>query len=412
MSLEFRPAEPKEMREFFYSGRLGFGRSVAVDEVDRDLQDPLILPERTLCAFDDQVLAAKMVTLPLKLYWNGPIIDCGGVTAVSTLPSHRRRGYVGELLRRSFAAMRDAGQPVSLLWASMAAIYQRFGYGLAFASHSCRFDARRVTFVDEIDCSGGIRILDSSDAVANVDGAYACFAAQRTTALQHDDAWRARLSRELLRPRGDTSNGPLLVATYEEAGAVRGYVVYGIERAGPGRPAQRDDRITVHELVWLNPAAHRALVRYIAAYDLVGTVWFRLLAADDPLFYHVEDPRMLGLGLSDGAMLRIIDVRQALEGRGYGADGALVFGMQDELCPWNDGVWELTTDGGRGTLQRSTREPELVLLPRVLSMLATGFQPATCLARMGLIAATDTHALDLADQLFKTPCPPLCLDHF
>jgi Predicted acetyltransferase involved in intracellular survival and related acetyltransferases len=109
MSLEFRPAEPKEMREFFYSGRLGFGRSVAVDEVDRDLQDPLILPERTLCAFDDQVLAAKMVTLPLKLYWNGPTIDCGGVTAVSTLPSHRRRGYVGELLRRSFAAMRDAG---------------------------------------------------------------------------------------------------------------------------------------------------------------------------------------------------------------------------------------------------------------------------------------------------------------
>jgi predicted N-acetyltransferase YhbS len=259
MSMEYRPAQDKEMREFYYSGRIGFGRSLAVEEVDRDLQDPLVQSEQTLCAFDDGVLAAKMLTLPLGIYWNGAVVDCGGITAVSTLPSHRRRGHVRELLRRSFITMRESGQSLALLWASMAAIYQRFGFGMAFASLSCSFDARRLRFVDAIECPGRIDILDVTNAISEVNDAYHRFAAERTTALRRDDVWRARLSRLLIRPRGDTGSAPLLVAAYREAATVLGYVVYGIERLGPGRPMPRSDHITVHELVWLNAAAHEPL---------------------------------------------------------------------------------------------------------------------------------------------------------
>jgi hypothetical protein len=91
MSMEYRPAQDKEMREFYYSGRIGFGRSLAVEEVDRDLQDPLVQSEQTLCAFDDGVLAAKMLTLPLGIYWNGAVVDCG---ALPPFPRCRRTGGV------------------------------------------------------------------------------------------------------------------------------------------------------------------------------------------------------------------------------------------------------------------------------------------------------------------------------
>jgi predicted acetyltransferase len=412
MSVEYRPAQDKEMREFYYSGRIGFGRSLAVDEVDRDLLDPLIHSEQTLCAFDGGVLAAKMLTLPLAIFWNGAVVECGGVTAVSTLPSHRRRGHVRELLRRSFVTMRDSGQTLSLLWASMSAIYQRFGFGLAFASRSCSFDARRLRFVDAIECPGRIDILAAGNAVSEVDDAYHRFAEQRTTALRRDGSWRERLTRQLIHPRGDAGGAPLLVAAYEEAGTILGYVVYGIERDGRGRPAPRSDRITVHELVWITPAAHRALIQYLGAYDLVESVWFRLLAADDPLFYEVEDPRMLGLGLSDGAMLRIVDLKPALEARVFDADGDVSFGIVDDLCPWNSGTWQLTVEGGRGQLRPFASTPELILLPRVLAMLATGFESASALARMGLIMSTNPQAVHRADRMFRTACPPICLDHF
>jgi predicted acetyltransferase len=156
----------------------------------------------------------------------------------------------------------------------------------------------------------------------------------------------------------------------------------------------------------------RALVQYLGAYDLVENVWFRLLAADDPLFYEAEDPRMLGLGLSDGAMLRIVDLKPALESRGFDADGDVSFQIVDDLCPWNSGTWQLTVEGGRGKLDPSNQAPEFVMPPRVLAMLATGFESATALARMGLIESTNPKALHRADRMFHTACPPICLDHF
>src|SRR5580700_10850455 len=112
MALEFRPARIEEMDEYVYSGRIGFGQSTAPEEIEQQRRERRLEPEWTLCAFDDGVLAAKMAILPFNISWNGRWIPCGGVTAVTTLPTHRRRGYVGELMRRSMAQMREAGQPV------------------------------------------------------------------------------------------------------------------------------------------------------------------------------------------------------------------------------------------------------------------------------------------------------------
>ncbi|HTE84510.1 MAG TPA: GNAT family N-acetyltransferase, partial [Dehalococcoidia bacterium] len=185
------------MPEYFLSGRLGFGQSTARTEVERDVADAFIRPEWTLCAFDDGVLASKMATLPLRVYWNTRVIPCGGVTAVTTLPSHRRRGHLRELMARSFCIMHDAGQPIAMLWASMAAIYQRFGYGMAFATHTCTFDARQLSFVEEVVHPGNLSIISNAEAAAVTSDAYERFAVRRTTALKRDDDWRARLTREL-----------------------------------------------------------------------------------------------------------------------------------------------------------------------------------------------------------------------
>ena len=70
MSVEYRAARPEEMREFAYSGRVGFGRSTLTAEIDHEVEEAVFDPSNTLCAFDDGVLAGKMAVLPLSLYWN------------------------------------------------------------------------------------------------------------------------------------------------------------------------------------------------------------------------------------------------------------------------------------------------------------------------------------------------------
>jgi predicted acetyltransferase len=54
-----------------------------------------------------------------------------GVTWVSVALTHRRRGVLRELMLRQLAGLHEQQrEPVAALWASEAAIYGRFGYGL------------------------------------------------------------------------------------------------------------------------------------------------------------------------------------------------------------------------------------------------------------------------------------------
>lgn len=66
------------------------------------------------------------LTLP-----GGALVPVSGVTAVGVLPSHRRRGALGALMRHQLAELRARGEFLSVLLASEALIYRRFGYGPA-----------------------------------------------------------------------------------------------------------------------------------------------------------------------------------------------------------------------------------------------------------------------------------------
>jgi len=403
------------MIAYAYNAQASFGRSTADAEIERRAASmaAAIPLEWSLCAFEDGVLAAKLCTLPFIIHWNRREIGCGGVAGVTTLPTHRRRGHLRELMTRAFATMRDSGQPLAMLWASMAAIYQRFGYAAAI-DWTYRFNPRNLRFVDEIATPGRVRLVRSDDAVPFIAEPYERFAGMRTLMLQRNitvesgqDWWTTGSPLRRWRPE----EPPYLVAVYEEERQVLGYVIYDVTQHDDWQPGP-DQELLVSDLVWLTPAAHRALIRYLAGYDLVRTIRLTHVPVDDPLFYHAQEPRLLGARAEDGALLRIVDLKAALEGRGYDADGRLVLALHDELCPWNSGVWELWVEGSTARVCRSDAEPALWVAPRALAMLASGCQSATMLARIGLLPATDQRVLATADAIFRTACAPLCLDHF
>jgi predicted acetyltransferase len=406
MALEFRPARPEEMDEYVYSGNIGFGLSTSPAEIERRRVERPLDPDWTLCAFDDGMLAAKMATHPFTIGWNGRWIGCGGVTAVTALPTHRRRGYVGELMRRSMVCMREQGRPLAMLWATMAAIYQRFGYGNAFTNVLYEFDARRLAFVDEIPTPGRTRLVKVDEARPAIEGVYERFAACRTLMLRRGDDWWPRALRLL-----GGGSAPPLVACYEENDDVLGYMLYEVED-GRAWGRRRDQRLQVFDLVWTTSAAHRALIQLLAGYDLARSVRFPSLPADDPLFHQVQEPRLLGGWITDGTLLRIVDLQAALEGRGYDAGGHLTLGVHDDLCPWNTGTWSVEVEAGAARVRQTGGDADLALAPRALAMLVCGYQRATALAQAGLIVSSNPQALATADQLFQTAHAPFCMDHF
>jgi len=405
MTFEFRPAQPEEMREFAYLGAITFGGSTDEREIERRTAEDMRRPENTLCAFEDGAMVARMATLPFTISWHGRTIGCGGVSAVGTLPTHRRRGLLRELMMRAFVAMREHDQPIAMLWASMAAIYQRFGYGHCAPLYVATCDPRAIRFVDEIVVPGRVRLVRGEAVLPALASAYDRFAAERPLMLARDAAhWQNFRLR-----RWDENRPPSLYALYEEAGQPLGYIIYDVQREQRRGP---DQKLIVQELVWNAPAAHRALVQYLLAHDLAFALEFRALPLDDPLPSHTQEPRDLGLTWRDGAMVRIVDVAAALSSRAYAADGRLTFTLADEICPWNAGAWTLEAEGGSGRVVQSDRPADLTLTPRALALLACGTTSATQLCRQGLIPPASPRALRLADALFHTPVAPFCADFF
>lgn len=409
MTVEYRSPRPEEFRQFIYTDQIGFGGSTADEAIAERLEFTRDTPEISLCAFEDGEIVSQMGTFPFTMRWHGRDIGCGGVTSVATLPSHRRRGHLRQLMTRAFATMREQNQPIAMLWASMAAIYQRFGYGICFTRWRYAFDPRELRYVDEIATPGRMRLVKSEDAYPLLEEPYRRFAAPRTLMLNRtEEMWRSGV----LRPWAKQV-APFLVAVYEEAGEPLGYAVYQVERGGQAG-VTRFLTVTVRELVWPTPAAHRALINYLAGYDLAATVRIWQLPTDDPLFYTAQEPRELHAEAVDGTLVRLVDVAAALEGRGYEGEGRISFAVADDLCPWNAGGWELTVEGGHGRVRRLARGDDgaLCLNQRALAMLSSGYAGATLLARMGLVAASDASALRCADSLFRGGYANLCLDMF
>src|SRR5690606_4534876 len=125
------------------------------------------------------------------------------------------------------------------------------------------------------------------------------------------------------------------------------------------------------------------------------------------------EPRALRRRTGDQMWLRMVDVAPALEARGYepSAEGSVTLGVRDDLCPWNEGAYRVTVEGGSAVVKRVRSKPQLTMPVAALAPLYSGFRSATALARAGRIEGSES-ALRTADRLFATAYRPHVMDGF
>ena len=128
--LELRPIDRTEFPEFYRALAEAFLEDPHDD--DRESLGTVFEPERSLAAFDDgQIIATAGIYTRDMTVPGGPR-PVAGVTVVSVLPTHRRRGLLTTMMRRQLTGLHEEQrEPVAALWASEGGIYGRFGYGVA-----------------------------------------------------------------------------------------------------------------------------------------------------------------------------------------------------------------------------------------------------------------------------------------
>ncbi len=361
----------------------------------------LFEPERAFGAFADGrrlVGMAKNLSRVLTVPGRGPV-PFSALTSVAVLPEHRRRGLLVRLMRASLPA---DGPAVSALWASEAAIYGRFGYGIAaeYVRTSVPTGAR---FRPGVDLGGTRpRELPVAEAEPLIRALYERYAPTRVGALGRT---AGHWDNHLYDP-AETRRG---MSGYRFAVHPEGYAVYRVRQGWQDRGA--DGLAAVHELVALTPRAHAALWRHLLDLDLIA--WVEHDAApDDPLPLLLTDPKQAVRKTSHGLHVRLVDVARALPMRGYSAPADLVVAVADEFCPWNAGRLRITISGGAATVARTDREPDVSTSSAELGAAFLGGVRLTALAAAGRVQEHSAGAVTALSAAFAGEREPAALEVF
>ena len=407
---EFRAATAEELPELRRLGAYVFAEE-AENEAD-DEEQPL-RPEWTHVAFHRGRLVASSGGFPFKLRLNGRGAFADGVTAVGTDPGFRRRGLVRRLIEDRLRLAHEREQPVAILWASMGAIYQRFGYGLASTQVEYAFDPRFAAFQFGPAPGGYTRRLPAEKAVPIISALYRAFIEPRNLLLH-----RAPILWQLpfRRPEGSRTPPTHCAVHYDDADEPDGYLLYRTQALKPpsGDPVP-DQELVVLDFAWRDMNGYRGLWEFVRGHDLVGRVSAALMPEDDPAPSLLLEPRVLNRRTSDGIWLRVVDAAAALAARGYDIAGEATLAIaEDPQCPWNVGSYQLATDGVQAEATRRTAggTAEINVTPAALASLLAGHAPLSQLVRVGRASVRDEQRLPALDALFSTRYRPHCMNGF
>lgn len=380
-AFEARPADLEVI------GRRGYDRAVAA------VEDGRIVGTANVFRFD--------VVVP-----GGGKVPMGGLTQVTVLPTHRRRGVLRAMNGHLTRGMRDRGEPLAGLWASESSIYGRFGYGMATEGADITLDRVHAGLRPGPAPQGRVRLVDVDEARSVLPGIH-----ERATApipgspARRSVDWDAYFHDPEHWREGTTE---LRFAVCRVSGVDRGYARYRLKSNWDD--AHPNYRLLVGDLQAVDGETYRLLCSFLLGIDLVTTIELRNRPIGDPLGLVLADPRRMQRRLSDALWLALVDPVAALAARCYGIEGELVLETADLFTSQPVRVLLVgSPDGAECSL--TDREPDLVMSSSDLASAYLGASRIATLAWLGRITGSEA-AIVRAQRMFAWHVEPWCSVHF
>jgi predicted acetyltransferase len=387
--------------------RRAFGASLPTDEeltASREITEF----DRTLAFFDGKEMVGTAGIFSYEMTVPGGSLPCGGVTRVSVLSTHRRRGLLTAMMRRQLDDMHERGEPLAALYASEAPIYGRFGYGLGTYQGAVEIERSHAAFAKQVTGSGRLTMVDVPTAVRAFTRVWEQARLNQPGMLTFDERWmRNQLSDLELHREGASPHYRVL---YQSGENPSGFAIYRIkmdwDASGP------NGTLRLEMLVAATAEAYAALWRHVLDVDLMARVTAEMRPVDEPLRFLLADSRQPKTRIEDGIWLRLVDVAAALAGRRYTVDGRLLLRVRDALCPWNDGQYELNGGPSGAECKPNSGTPDLALDVADLAALYLGGNRLRALFEAGRVQELRPSAIARADAMFATDRAPWCPSHF
>lgn len=418
MDIEIRvPSDDNDIDALYRNVSIAFGET---DSSTADTDKALLERDRTLMAVDSshRTPSARVVggicAYSFDFTTPGAMLPAAGVSWAGVLPTHRRRGILRSLIDRQLHDVHARGEPLAVLWASESSIYGRYGYGRAVPTLGWTIETTHSRFVSPPERAGAIALLEKKDAWAPMQDVYEDVRPRLPGFVSRTQGhWEHQFQLE------NPAAPPYIFAVHfgsrvDGGERADGYVAYQLhapewEDEPAGLPA---GRLTVRELVASTPRAYAALWDYVFSTDLVQQVTATHRPVDEPLVHMLHDARRLQGIVTDAIWLRIVDTVPALEGRRYATSDTFTIEVIDDLCPWNDGRWQLLTDPVDPVCKQTGAAPDITVPASSLAAIYMGASTLTGLSFAGLADEHTPGALARIDAAFSHPVAPWAPHNF
>ncbi len=320
MDIEVRPcASVEELRQAVDVISHYFGSETTLEDAERFAT--WLEVERMHIALDGDRIVGGAGAFSYEMSMpGGASVPAAGVTVVGVLPTHRRRGVLSAMMRRSSrtaarAAMRSriCGRRRRRSTAASATGsrrgWARSTWRASGRSSRCR-SSRAARCASSTSRSRRARSRRSTRRCV----------AQRPGMFKRSKAWweTRRLFDDPARRQGGPKNRVLL----ELDGKPAGYAIYTVKQ--DWQSGSSKGTVSIMEVVAPTPEASRELWRWLLDFDWTSQFEANLLPVDHELFLLLAEPRRMQFAINDGVWVRPVDVGAALSARSYSGDGEIV----------------------------------------------------------------------------------------
>lgn len=407
-----RSIHADELVTWYAAAGSGFLIGPSDPEATAEARRPYVDLARTLGAFDGSTLAGTFRTFATALTLpGGAQIPVSAVTAVTVLPTHRRRGILSQLVAADIAAGVERGDVASVLIASEWPIYGRFGYGPA--TWQARWTVRRRAARFELDPVGTIEIVRPAEARPLLPDIYRRYLAVQAGEISRLEYWWDVDLGLLEMPGRPTWRGSIAIHRTAD-GSPDGYVRYrGEEHWDDGIP---DNTLLVDELHGATLEAELDLWRFLGRTDLIATIKAETRRAHEPMQWFLTDARAARVtGLTEFLWVRPYDVERLLGGRTYDRVADLVIEVVDDIGAVRGpaaGRYRLEATPDGASCRRTKRPADVSITARALGAASLGGTRLVDVTRAGGAIEHTPASLRAADLLFRIADDPWCTTWF
>lgn len=341
---------------------------------------------------DGERPVATLTRVPMGQYFGGLSVKHLGIAGVAVAPEDRGRGYAKAMMQEAVRQAAAEGWALMGLYASTHTLYRAVGFEQA--GYLFKYTVPFVR-IDAGERKGAVDALGDPE-MDEVKACYARFAARFDGMLDRGPYIWGRVRKF----RDEVYSGFGVRTGHDGGGGgLDGYVFLNQKRLPAGRA-----EVSLTDFVFKTASAGRRLWGFLADFSMMSEDLIFFGGPTHPALSLLNQQRNKMEG-RENSLIRVTDVKRALEERGYPAavKSEVHFEIEDDLVAGNRGRWVLRVEGGRGIAEKGGRG-ELKIGPRGLATVYSGFYTPEQAAGVGLVEGEEK-AMRLAAGVFAGGTP-------